>query len=301
LPVSAVLGLLAGCGLALTLGPVDAAAGAPLFRGRLSAAGADDLAGPPDFAAPGQALADWGTVRLHGIPPGPPQAIIRAIRAGLFQGGHELLSAEVDRLARQASDRLGKSASPRIIVVSSLHDGVERRLAAAALGLALQHAGRRVLVVELAEGTGQFVAGMSMQTAPQDRVFTDAASGLATLVRRVPAADRRRPLSEPGALRQLLSQARGSYDVMIVLDRPMTEGSWEPPALPLDADLVLFALSPAEMDPGSVAALGACLSRQELARSAMLVMAPAGAPARREAWQSAAGPGAADARRSAFG
>lgn len=299
LPVSAILGLLAGCGLALTLGPVDAEAGAPLFRGRRSLAGADDLAATSDFTVPGQRLADWGTIRLHGIPPGPPQTVIRAIRAGLFQSGHELLSAEIDRLARHVSDRLGKSASPRIIVASSLHDGVERRLAATALGLALQHAGRRVLIVELAEGAAQFVAGMSMQTAPQDRVFTDAASGLATLVHRVPAPDRRRPLSEPGALRRLLSQARGSYDVMIVLDRPMTEGSWEPPALPRDADLVLFALSPAELDPGSVAALQACLSRQELERSAMLVMAPADASARRQAWQSGFGPGAADARRSA--
>jgi uncharacterized protein involved in exopolysaccharide biosynthesis len=302
LPVSAVLGLLAGCGLALTLGPVDAEAGAPLFRGRRSA-GSDEIATTSGASLPRPAgkLVDWGTCRLHGIPPGPAQTVIRAVRAGLFQDGHELLSADVDRLARQVSDRLGKSAAPRIIVASSLHDGVERRLVATTLGLAFRYAGKRVLIVELSEGSGQFVAGLATQTAPQDRVFTDAASGLPTVVRRVPAAHGRRPLSEAGALGRVLAQTGGGYDVMIVLDRPMTEGSWEPPALALDADLVLFALSPVELDSSAVAALEACLSKQELERSAMLVMAPADAPAGRDARQSAAAPDAPDARRSAFG
>lgn len=297
LPVGAALGLIAGCGIALALGPVEGPAAAPLFAWRRAGAGPGEARAA---SRRGGKLANWDDCNLPGIAPGSAQDLVRALRAKLFRPGGERLTAEATGLAGRLAERLRKHGGPAVAVVSSLHDGVERRLAATLLGLGLQQAGSRVLLVELADIGNRYVAGLAVDTAPRGRAFTDAASGLITMVRAVPAAWGRRALSQPGALSQLLALAGGRYDFMIVLDRPMTEGRWEPPALAEDAGFVLFALSRDEQEAGAGAALEECLSADELARSATLVVSVGAASAGRPALNTdTAGP--AHARRSAVG
>jgi succinoglycan biosynthesis transport protein ExoP len=278
LPVSAVLGLVTGCGIALTLGPVPAHSHQPPSRLDTNRQGGGEhrngnIAPPPSRPAFAQELADWGTYTLRAIPPGTTRGSVNLIRTRAFQPGFEPLSQSVLDLLWRILGRLGKRAKPLVLVVSSIGDGPERTLAAAMIGIGLQHAGEKVLVVELSDSPDPRAARVS-PAMRAGRVFVDASSGLPTVVRGTTSAKNKRPFSDAGALHKVLAEAGGGFDFMVVVDRPMTEGKWSPPALAADADLVLFALTHSEVATEAAAALRECLSPAELDRSAMFVVAP---------------------------
>ena len=151
LPVSAGLGLVAGCALAL-------ACGRPAETPK-----------PPEKALP----ESLGAYRPPGLPGTSPLSRIRAMRRRFLQSGGEAFSRETLRLVRRIAARLEERPGPYALAVSALRSPQEARLATAMIGIGLQQAGQNVLVIEEGAARG-------------DGVFVNGASGLPTLMRAAP-------------------------------------------------------------------------------------------------------------------
>ncbi|TIT41720.1 MAG: exopolysaccharide biosynthesis protein, partial [Mesorhizobium sp.] len=152
LPVSVFLGLMAGCGLALTLGPVGRPQDDPSSQRRDAPQAVDPAkdgprAKPRSLPVP----ADFGAYRLPGVAGGAALANIKAMRKSLFETGNETLSLAVLRLMRQILERLSDHPKPFVLLVSSMQSSAEARLAGAMVGIGLQRAEQNVLVVEVGD------------------------------------------------------------------------------------------------------------------------------------------------------
>ncbi|TIU85914.1 MAG: exopolysaccharide biosynthesis protein, partial [Mesorhizobium sp.] len=174
--VSAVLGLLAGCGLALALGPVSqpqedpqsptAAVPEPFVDRKDSA---------PVSPRPLPMPANFGEYRLPGVAGGTAYSNIKAIRKQLFQTGNETLSLAVLKIMRQMVLHLNDHGKPFVILVSSIHSSFEARIAGAMLGIGMQRADQNVLMVEIGDR-------LSSATTDGAGLFIDGATGLQTIV-----------------------------------------------------------------------------------------------------------------------
>lgn len=281
LPVSAALGLLAGCGLAVAGGRGQA----------FGPTGAGDSEGATDGAAlhvvpsprrgedkvtqsdqirrdttedgekrdevdvvPEMLPEDFGRYDLPGVAGMAVPARIRALRRRFLRQGGEAFSQTMLTLVRRIATRLTEHPAPYVLLVSSLRDPSEARLAGAMIGIGLQQAGQNVLVVE-------FDAHLRPEDSKGD-VFINGASGLPTILR---------PLggNQPFMLEEPLAR---DFDFVLLLGPSLANRDWNA-AFFAPADLLLFALPPAEPQAKAHAVLCRHLDADDIRRSATLVIA----------------------------
>ncbi|AGB74350.1 MULTISPECIES: GumC family protein [Rhizobium] len=268
LPVSAALGLIIGCGLALVRGPKHQPEQDPTSPIRGSLLGVEphrdavkETAKPEPVPAP----VNLGEYRLPGLAGSGVYLSIRAMRRRFFHAGNEAFSRDVLQLMRRIILHLTEHPKPYVLLVSSLHTPVAARLAGAMVGLGLQQAEQNVLLVEFGDQPGP---GASAHSG--NGVFVSGASGLRTVVYNRPVAENGKP---PGGLGldDILATA-GSFDFVLLMG-PSIVGSWDP-ALFAEADLMLFALSPAEEAGEITNLLRQRLDADQIGRSATLTIAP---------------------------
>jgi len=263
LPVSAVLGLMAGCGLALTLGPVRQRQDDPQSPRREAqpVEPRKDSAQAMSRSVP--MLANFGEYRLPGVAGGTAHSNIKAIRKSLFETGNEALSRGVLKLMRQILLRLSDHPKPFVLLVSSTRSSDEARLAGAMVGIGLQQAEQSVLVVEIGSQAHRAGYGPGM--------FIDGASGLRTVVcspeiEKGPQSWDRNPLSG------ILAEAGSAFDFMLVVAPALNENGWNR-ELFAKADLTLLALSPSESASDAGGLLEQHLGVSQIEHSAALVIA----------------------------
>ncbi len=304
LPVSAALGLLAGCGLAVAGGPVggrelnfDAAEADIGDRAKLDGStttspsttregfgqnGRTKVQETPPLSlvdtAPGQWALPGSTFEGHdaaahdddapagGLPeylgrydlPGIPgmavPASIRALRRRFLQQGSEAVSRSMLTLVRRIAARLIDDAAPHMLLISSLRDPAEARLASAMIGIGLQQAGQNVLVVEF--------ASHRLQEGGKSDIFINGASGLPTII--CPLGG-----NQPFALDEALAR---DFDFVLLLAPSLANRDWNA-AFFAAADLMLFALPPAKTLEKAQDQLRRHLGARDIGRSATLVIA----------------------------
>ncbi|PBB36146.1 exopolysaccharide biosynthesis protein [Mesorhizobium sp. M1A.F.Ca.IN.020.06.1.1] len=267
--VSAVLGLLAGCGLALALGPVSqpqedpqsptAAVPEPFVDRKDSA---------PVSPRPLPMPANFGEYRLPGVAGGTAYSNIKAIRKQLFQTGNETLSLAVLKIMRQMVLHLNDHGKPFVILVSSIHSSFEARIAGAMLGIGMQRADQNVLMVEIGDR-------LSSATTDGAGLFIDGATGLQTIVCSS-VAEKSPGVADRNSFRGILAEAGSAFDFVLVIAPSLNENGWNP-ELFAKADLALLALSPSEQPSEAARLLAQKFGAGQIGRSATLVVAPADA------------------------
>lgn len=270
LPVSVVLGFLAGCGLAFALGSDEV----PALRTR--PVGEPDRireeVEPVDMEPVAVPVRETGTIANLGvfaIPVAagtPAHAGVREIRARMFEKGNTTLSLGVVQLLKEVVGRLERNEKPYVLLVSSLREGSERALAAAMIGIGLERANESVLVVEIAAAPHRPMPLLSVSTRNDPGFFVDPASGLRTMIFRPRAHG-----ADAGLASEIRAEAGDGFDFIVVLGRSLGERSWSP-MLAEDADLVLFALAEDEA-PEAEAVLYEGLPATVRSRSATVILA----------------------------
>ncbi|ANT52716.1 hypothetical protein GCM10007880_59370 [Mesorhizobium amorphae] len=274
LPVSAFLGLIAGCGIALALGPVRKPEDDPRSP-REEVPQATQPKEPKKGGAPAMSRplpANFGEYRLPGVAGGAAHSSIKALRKSLFQAGSDALSLGVLKLMRQILLRLSDHPKPFVLLVSSTRSNVDARLAGAMVGIGLQQAEQNVLVVE--------IGGQPHRAGYGPGLFIDGASGLRTVVCS-PAVEKGAEFRDRNTLRGILAEAGNAFDFVLVIAPSLGENGWDREIF-ASADLMLFALSPSESASGTAALLEQHLGAGQIERSATLVIdsaQPAGAKA----------------------
>ncbi|MDK4715550.1 GumC family protein [Rhizobium sp. CNPSo 4039] len=267
LPVSAALGLIIGCGLALVRGPRHQPEQDPTSPFRRSLLDVEPHKDPsPEIAKAEPAPVHLGEYRLPGVAGVGAYLSIRAMRRRFFQAGNEAFSRDVLQLMRRIILHLREHPKPYVLLVSSLHTPLAARLAGAMVGLGLQQAEQNVLVVEFGD-----LPGLGAPARSGNGVFISGASGLRTVVYNRPVTENSEPSARLG-LDDILITA-GSFDFVLLMGPSIVDGNWDP-ALFADADLMLFALSPAEEAAEIANMLRQRVDADQIARSATLTIAP---------------------------
>ncbi len=266
LPVSAVLGLLAGCGLALALGPVrrpEDEPEAPADVAPVPVAEREHSA--PAIPRPLPMPANFGEYRLPGVAGGTAYSNIRAIRKLLFQTGNETLSLDVLKIMRQMILHLNDHGKPFVIVVSSIRSSFEARIASAMVGIGMQRADQNVLVVEIGDH-------LSDTTTSGAGLFIDGATGLRTVVCGS-VTENGAEVPDRNSFRGILADAGSAFDFVLVIAPSLNENGWNP-ELFAKADLALLALGPAEQASEAAGLLAQHFGAVQIGRSATLVIVP---------------------------
>ncbi|WP_428425158.1 GumC family protein [Pararhizobium sp.] len=259
LPVSAVLGLIAGCGLALVNGPIrQPQDGSPSpIRGRRQTIETLKDSGAA-ISRPEPVPVNFGEYRLPARASSGANSCVRAIRRRLFQAGSETFSRDLLQLLRQIILHLTEHPKPYVLLVSSIQNPFEAKLAAVMIGIGFQETGQKVLMVEF-DGLAQRGTG----------VFVNGASGLQTIVYHTATgkgAYDRSPVDD------ILADA-GTFDFLLMIAPSITGSGWDS-ALLANADLSLFALGPSEDVAEATSLLRQHLDADQIRRSATLVIAP---------------------------
>ncbi|RUW03016.1 MULTISPECIES: GumC family protein [unclassified Mesorhizobium] len=263
--VSAVLGLLAGCGLALALGPVPQPQEDPQApKAAVPEPVVDRKDSAPVSPRPLPMPANFGEYRLPGVAGGTAHSNIKAIRKQLFQTGNETLSLAVLKIMRQMVLHLNDHGKPFVILVSSIHSSFEARIAGAMLGIGMQRADQNVLMVEIGDR-------LSSATTDGAGLFIDGATGLQTVVCSS-VAEKSPGVADRNSFRGILAEAGSAFDFVVVIAPSLNENGWNP-ELFAKADLALLALSPSEQPSEAARLLAQKFGAGQIGRSATLVVA----------------------------
>lgn len=273
LPVSAVLGLMLGCALALMMGARNEAQ-ASLLRGLwpLRKPSAAPAAVTGTIAGANRDIPVLGTIQLP-FAEGGLAGGIRALRAEMQRFRNTALLRSVEQLLVAITDRLRPGVQPPfVLVVSSLRNGGERHMAAAAIGIGLDHIHQRVLVVDLVASAMQPAspAMAGLRAAP----FVDPSSGLRTMIVDTGAALARSAGEASALVERWMALSGAPADFVVIVDRPFGDPA-RSTALAARADLMVFALSPADRDSGGGDWLRDRLSPADRARGTVIVVAMA--------------------------
>ncbi|CDX13641.1 putative exopolysaccharide biosynthesis protein [Mesorhizobium sp. ORS 3324] len=264
--VSAVLGLLAGCGLALALGPIPQPEEDPQAPADVAPEPVVDRKdSPPVAPRPLPMPANFGEYRLPGVAGGTAYSNIKAIRKQLFQTGNETLSLAVLKIMRQMVLHLDDHGKPFVILVSSIRSSFEARIAGAMLGMGMQRAEQNVLMVEIGDDLSE-----SMTSGAG--LFIDGATGLRTVVCSS-VAEKGPGGADRNTFRGILAEAGTAFDFVLVIAPSFNENGWNP-ELFAKADLALVALGPSEQPSEAARLLAQQFGAGQIGRSATLVVAP---------------------------
>ena len=279
LPVSALLGLMLGAALALTMGARDEAHAGLIeklrpLKGRSlrkrPAAPARAPAGA--IVPPGRDLPVLGTVELP-LAEGGLAGGIRALRIEMQRFRNTALLRSVEQLLVAITDRLRPEAGPPfVLLVSSLRNGGERHMAAAAIGIGLDHIHQKVLVVDLVAAAMQPAspAMSSLRAAP----FIDPSSGVRTMIVDSAAFVARTAAEAAALVDHWVAISGAPADFVVVIDRPFGDPG-RSAGLAARADLAVFALSPADRNARGGDWLCDRLAPAERGRTATMVVAMA--------------------------
>ncbi|MDX8446915.1 GumC family protein [Mesorhizobium captivum] len=266
--VSAILGLLAGCGLALALGPVPQPEEDPQApKDTAPEPVADRKDSAPVSPRPLPMPANFGEYRLPGVAGGTAYSNIKAIRKQLFQTGNETLSLDVLKIMRQMILHLNDHGKPFVILVSSIRSSFEARIAGAMLGIGMQRADQNVLMVEIGDH-------LSNPTTDGAGLFIDGATGLQTVVCSS-VAEKSPGVADRNTFRGILTEAGSAFDFVLVTVPSFKEDGWNP-ELFAKADLAILALSPSEQPSEAAKLIAQKFGAGQIGRSATLVVAPDG-------------------------
>ncbi|MFS8046086.1 GumC family protein [Rhizobium sp. BR 314] len=266
LPVSALLGLIIGCGLALLRGPKDRLEKDPTppLRSRLQEV-EPQKESIQEKGRSESAPISFGEYHLPRVTGVGAYSSIRAMRRRFFQAGNEAFSRDVLQLMRRIIHHLTEHPKPYVLLMSSLHTPLSARLAGAMVGIGLQQAEQNVLVVEFGNQPG-----LEAPARSGNGVFVSGASGLHTVVYNV-AAEKSSISRQHLTIDDILAGA-GAYDFVVLMAPSLVGVDWEP-ALFAEADLMLFALSPTEDMSEVDNMLRRRLDTDQIGRSATLVIA----------------------------
>ena len=262
LPVSAALGLLAGCGLALMRGPPHPPEDGPEGPARGRPQTIEPSKGDVSAAAP----ADLGEYRRPRPAGTGMHASIRAIRSRFSQAGSEAFSRDLLQLVRRIISHLTEHPKPYVLAVSSTHDPLEAKLAGAMIGIGLEQAEQNVLVVEFGGRPG-----LEIPARRGTGMFVDSASGLQTVMYNA-AAEGGLASRDRLTMNDILTDA-GAFDFVLVMAPSITDSSWDA-ELFVDADLMLFALGPSEETSEAITLLRQRLDAGQIRRCATLAIIP---------------------------
>jgi uncharacterized protein involved in exopolysaccharide biosynthesis len=279
LPTSLVLGLILGSALALALGdrkvparglPARPAIGPREPRPRAlpyaPSSGAAIMAPAVEDAAAG--LVNLGTYNLPPAGADTLRGSVRAIRQEMSRLENTTFLLSVQELLVRITDRLDEGSKPFVILLTSIHEGLESSAAATLIGIGLQHVKQNVLVVEIADRPANTDGARRRTASRATGPFTDPASGLQTMVVSVDPDDAE---GETGALTPILAGPAQQFDFVLVIGHPLSHPGFSPE--PIDgSDLVIFALNSADWMAGTVAWLRGRLSPGVLRRSATIII-----------------------------
>ncbi|HEV7247012.1 MAG TPA: GumC family protein [Shinella sp.] len=248
LPVSAALGLLAGCGLAVV-------GSTPDRQPDRAEPAEPDEAGRAALSRVEAVPTSLGRYALPGLAGAGAAARIRAMRRRFLQRGGEAFSQNTLKLVRRIIARLTEHPAPYTLLVSAVRSAPEAKLAGAMIGIGLQQAGQNVLVVEFRgqPRPGELNAG----------VFINGASGLPTIVRAI--------TGDAGPF-VLDADLAGDFDFVLLLGPPLAERDFDA-ALFAKVDLMLFTLAADENAAEAAGLLRQRLAADGIARSVTLVIA----------------------------
>jgi hypothetical protein len=272
LAVSAVLGLILGCALALMLGPLKE--GSTMLRARPSARPNTNPDGPPSHAVRSPKpmasnLVDLGGYAVPASADGTARGGVHAIRLQVQRFDSAPFLSSMQQLLVQVTNRLREHPKPFVLFFSSIQQGAERNLAAALIGIGLQHIRERVLIIEIA---GQPRQPVHHVAAPRSRrPAIDPASGLSTVVVDAVVMTNNGPMDNAGTVGQVLAEQKGAFDFALVIGRPLGDPLYSS-ALAVRADLAIYALSPAQQRSGAVSWLRQRLATTGLARTATVMI-----------------------------
>jgi hypothetical protein len=277
-----------GCALALMMGARDAAH-ASLFNGLWPLRKRTGAAVPATTATdvtvePVRDIPVLGTLQLP-FAEGGLAGGIHALRTEMRRFRNTALLRSVEQLLVAITDRLRPGVQPPfVLLVSSLRNGGERHMAAAAIGIGLDHINQKVLVVDLVASATQPAspAMAGLRAAP----FVDPSSGLRTMIVDTGAWPARSAGEAAGLVDGWMAISGAPADFVIVIDRPFGDPG-RSAGLAARADLIVFAFGPADRDSDGEGWLGNRLAPSERGRSAAIVVGMA-----------SHGPVAADGRRT---
>jgi hypothetical protein len=284
LAVSALLGLMLGGALALMMGAQDVAHAGLIEKFRRSGKQRPKdrpVKGQPAVAAlapvgaianPARELPVLGIVEFP-FAEGGLAGGIRALRTEMQRFRNTALLRSVEQLLVAITDRLRPGTTPPfVLLVSSLRNGGERHMAAAAIGIGLDHIHQNVLVVDLVAAAMQppSPAMTALRAAP----FVDAASGLRTMIVDAGASAARTSGEFARLVDHWVAMSGAQADFVVVIDRPFGDPG-RSAGLAAGADLSVFALSPADLGSGGGDWLRDRLAPAERGRSATMVVAVA--------------------------
>ncbi|MHA6643850.1 GumC family protein [Mesorhizobium sp. A623] len=268
LAVSGVLGLIIGCALALMLGPVKAGSKGLLARAHKlpdnTNPGGSPKSGRRPAVARAPGLVDLGVYAVPATPDGTARGGVHAIALKVRQFDSTPFLLSMQQVLVQITNRLNEHPKPYVLFFSSIQKGSERNLAAALIGIGLQHIKERVLVIEIAGQARQLPALRSR------RPMIDPASGLPTILVDATVMGKNGPMDNSSAVSGILAEQRGAFDFALVVGRPMADPLYNP-ALAAGADMAIFAFTPAQRGSGA-AWLQQRLAPTNIARTATLVI-----------------------------
>ncbi|MGB3536660.1 MAG: GumC family protein [Mesorhizobium sp.] len=272
LAVSMVLGLILGCALALLLGPVEARSAMRRSerKGRLDAT--PDGPPTPPRRAPRPVASNLVDLGGYAVPAGVDATVrggVHAIRLEVQRFDSAPFLSSMQRLLVAITNRLNEHPKPFVLFFSSIQQGAERNLAAALVGIGLQHIRERVLVVEIAGQPGQPVHHLP---APRSRrPVVDPASGLPTVVVDAMVMSNNGPMDNAATVAQVLAEQKGAFDFALVIGRPLSEPFYSP-VVAARADLAIYVLNPAQRGTGALSWLRQRLAVAGPARTATVVI-----------------------------
>jgi hypothetical protein len=193
---------------------------------------------------------------------------VRALRTEMRRFKNTALLRSVEQLLVAITDRLRPGVRPPfVLLVSSLRNGGERHMAAAAIGIGLDHIHQKVLVVDLV--TAAMQPASPATAGLRAAAFDDPSSGLRTIVADPSMA--RTAGEATGLVQHWLARSGAQADFVVVIDRPFGDPA-RSAGLAARADLVVFALAPADRDAGGGDWLRDPLPPAERGRSATMVV-----------------------------
>lgn len=269
---STVLGFMLGCAVALLIGaPKPVSAGRPTESSSRRGVSLGRLPKPALLFTRNRKLADFGTFKIPAASDDQsPQGSVLTVRPdGPRPETVEFLQS-VDRLVGEVRGRLQGTAKPFVLRVSAMRDGPERRLAALMLGMGLDRARQRVLVIDVAAPQPPATRrnGDPLASALP---FTDRSSSLRTISVKADAMDAKASAHIDDILGRLLMRSGGAVDFLLVIDRALDEPDYAP-ALASRADLSVFAFGTAEWNSSAASRLRRQLPAAAFDKSATLVV-----------------------------